>query len=116
MEELRDKPNGKMLDKDPIVEGVVKKLRDRSAVGIEKYGTTLDDNNKDDFLNHLQEELMDGCNYIEKLKSQNLVVVDAFDYQVLKIKNQLLNAIMASGVVDWDKWDEANDLADSEMN
>ena len=116
MDELRDKPNGRMLDKDPVVERVVKKLRDRSTVGIEKYGTTLEDNNRDDFLNHLQEELMDGCNYIEKLKSQDLVVIPREDYQVLLIKNQLLNAMMALDVVDWDKWEEANDLADSEMN
>lgn len=56
---------------DPIVESVVKKFRDRSNVGFKKYGTTLEDNNTDDFLNHLQEELMDAVNYIEKLKSIN---------------------------------------------
>jgi hypothetical protein len=56
---------------DPIVEAVVKKFRDRSNVGFKKYGTTLEDNNTDDFLNHLQEELMDAVNYIEKLKSIN---------------------------------------------
>jgi len=56
--------------KDPIVESVVNKFLQRSKVGIEKYGTTLNDNNKDNFLNHLQEELMDATNYIEKLKTQ----------------------------------------------
>jgi hypothetical protein len=56
---------------DPIVEAVVKKFRDRSNVGFKKYGTTLENNNTDDFLNHLQEELMDAVNYIEKLKSIN---------------------------------------------
>ena len=56
---------------DPIVEAVVKKFRDRSNVGFKKYGTTLEANNTDDFLNHLQEELMDAVNYIEKLKSIN---------------------------------------------
>ena len=52
---------------DPIVEAVVTKLRGRSAVGVDKYGTTLEENNTDDFLVHLQEELMDAVNYIEKL-------------------------------------------------
>ena len=55
---------------DPIVESVVNKFLQRSKVGIDKYGTTLNENNNDNFLNHLQEELMDGVNYIEKLQSQ----------------------------------------------
>jgi hypothetical protein len=36
-------------------------------VWIKKYWTTLQDNNTDDFLKHLQEEMLDGVNYIEKL-------------------------------------------------
>lgn len=55
---------------DPIVESVVNKFLQRSKVGIDKYGTTLNENNNDNFLNHLQEELMDATNYIEKLQSQ----------------------------------------------
>jgi len=39
---------------DPIVEAVREKLKHRSSIGIKKYGTTLADNNTDDFLNHLQ--------------------------------------------------------------
>ena len=59
---------------DPIVDKVVNKFKQRSKVGIEKYGTTLEDNPDGfyTFLNHLQEELMDAILYIEKLKSQNL--------------------------------------------
>ena len=52
---------------DPIVESVVKKLRERSKVGIKTYGTTLEENNTDDFLVHAQEEAMDLANYLEKL-------------------------------------------------
>jgi hypothetical protein len=55
---------------DPIVEAVREKLKQRSSIGIKKYGTTLADNNTDDFLNHLQEELMDSILYIEKLKNK----------------------------------------------
>jgi hypothetical protein len=55
---------------DPIVEAVREKLKQRSSIGIKKYGTTLANNNTDDFLNHLQEELMDGILYIEKLKNK----------------------------------------------
>lgn len=56
---------------DPIVEDVVYEMRKRSEVGISKYGTTLEENNKDDFLQHLKEELMDGILYIQKLQTQN---------------------------------------------
>lgn len=55
--------------KDPIIASVVKKIVERSNDGIKKYGTTLAENNTDCFLTHLQEELMDAINYIEKLKS-----------------------------------------------
>lgn len=56
---------------DKIVEQVVDKYRQRSEVGIAKYGTTLDDNKATliEWLTHLQEELMDATLYIEKLKS-----------------------------------------------
>jgi hypothetical protein len=55
---------------DKIVQEVVDKFQKRSEVGIKKYGTTLEENNTDDFLNHLQEELMDAVLYIQKLKSK----------------------------------------------
>jgi len=57
--------------KDKIVESVIQQFQQRSEVGIKKYGTTLEDNNDDDFLQHLKEELMDGILYIEKLQSMN---------------------------------------------
>ena len=55
---------------DSIVEDVINQFRKRSQVGIEKYKTTLAENNTDDFLNHLKEELMDATNYIQKLQSK----------------------------------------------
>ena len=59
-----------MTKTDLIVESVIQKYAERSKVGIEKYGTTLEENNHDDFLKHLQEELMDATLYIEKLIKQ----------------------------------------------
>jgi len=56
--------------KDKIIERVIKKIKSRSEVGYKKYGVTL----KDDYqplgkwLTHIQEELMDAVNYIEKVK------------------------------------------------
>jgi hypothetical protein len=55
---------------DSIVYRVVKKFNERSKVGIEKYGTTLDrtDLSTLDWIQHAQEEFMDGILYLEKLK------------------------------------------------
>lgn len=55
---------------DPIIYQVCQKLATRSRAGIEKYGTTLKDNTADNYLKHLQEELMDATNYIETLLQQ----------------------------------------------
>ena len=60
------------MKEDPIVKQVVDSFQERSKVGIEKYGTTLEENNTDDFLEHLQQELMDATLYIQKLKSQSI--------------------------------------------
>ena len=59
--------------KDRIVENVIEQFSKRSEVGIKKYNTTLEENNNDDFLQHLKEELMDAILYIEKLQSLNYV-------------------------------------------
>jgi phosphoribosyl-ATP pyrophosphohydrolase len=78
---------------DPIVESVVNKFLKRSKVGIEKYGTTLHENNTDCFLEHTQLELMDAVNYIEKLKSQREVNVQskviewAKERQIVSVNN-----------------------------
>jgi hypothetical protein len=52
---------------DQIVLEVIEKYAKRSEVGIAKYGTTLETNNKDNYLKHLQEELMDATLYLQKL-------------------------------------------------
>ena len=57
---------------DPIVESVTKQFNERSQIGQEKYHTTLADNDKDDFLEHLKQELMDSVLYIAKLQQNAL--------------------------------------------
>jgi hypothetical protein len=59
-------------NKDRIVEDVKIKFDSRSSIGIEKYNTTLEGNQLPliEWLNHLQEELMDATLYIEKLKAE----------------------------------------------
>lgn len=57
--------------KDPIVQSVVNKFKQRSELGIKKYNTTLDKNDltRLEWLTHAQEEAMDMVLYLEKLKS-----------------------------------------------
>ena len=59
---------------DKILEEVIYTMRERSEVGINKYGTTLmrEDLSHLDWLNHLQEELMDAILYIQKLKHNEI--------------------------------------------
>lgn len=52
--------------RDLITEQVIEDLKSRSKRGIEKYNTTLDQNNKDDYMNHLYEELLDAAQYTKK--------------------------------------------------
>jgi hypothetical protein len=56
--------------KDTIVEAVINQFKERSNVGINKYGVTLDrkDLTRLDWINHAQQEAMDFCLYLEKLK------------------------------------------------
>ena len=58
--------------KDEIIERVIQKFRNRSEVGFKKYGVTLKDDYQpfDTWLTHVQEELMDAVNYIEKIKHE----------------------------------------------
>ena len=55
---------------DPIVRTNILELIARSRVGVSKYGTNLDQNNVDDFLQHAKEEALDLANYLTKLQSQ----------------------------------------------
>ena len=57
---------------DAIVNSVVNSYKRRSELGMRKYGTTLEENpiHVLEWLQHLQEELMDATLYIEKLKSE----------------------------------------------
>mgnify|MGYP003545700105 CR=1 FL=1 len=56
---------------DSIIKEVIEKIKKRREEGFSKYVTNLDrkDLSLYDWLQHLQEELMDAVNYIEKIKS-----------------------------------------------
>ena len=69
--------------RDPIIQKVVEKFISRSDVGYGKYKVTLDQDSKsiNEWLNNIQEELMDAVNYIEKLKP---VLADELQEVLLK--------------------------------
>jgi len=56
--------------RDKIVESVIDKFKSRSEVGMNKYGTNLErkDLSMHEWLSHAQEEAMDLCLYLERLK------------------------------------------------
>ena len=57
---------------DINVENVCNSLREREKRGMSKYGvnTMRKDLSTLEWLQHLQEELMDACVYVEKLKKE----------------------------------------------
>lgn len=58
---------------DSVVKSVLNKFVGRANFGQIKYGTNLDrtDLSTMDWIQHAQEELMDGILYLEKLKQQS---------------------------------------------
>jgi len=68
METLREKSRMKHT-KDNITNQVIEDLKSRAERGYKKYNTTLGENNKDDYMNHLYEELLDAAQYIKKEQS-----------------------------------------------
>ena len=62
--------------RDPVVKNVVDKFVDRSNLGYEKYGQTLDEERTSrikglaEYLNDIQEELMDAVLYIQAAREE----------------------------------------------
>ena len=57
---------------DSIVDSILNKFVDRAEMGFKKYSNTLDRKylSKVEWINHAQEELMDGILYLERLKQE----------------------------------------------
>ena len=62
------------MTKDSNVEAVINSIREREERGMSKYGVNTDrtDLSTLEWLQHLQEELMDGAVYIERVKKDML--------------------------------------------
>ena len=69
VQRMKDKEKRKIMDKN--VEKVITQLRDREEEGLRKYGVNTErkDLSTLEWLQHLQEELMDASVYIERLKN-----------------------------------------------
>ena len=70
---------------DSNVENVCKALKKREEKGMTTYGVSTDrtDLTTEEWLQHLQEELMDACVYIEKLKREFQFILSAYFCNVL---------------------------------
>ena len=57
---------------DSIVTSIIRQFEERAVKGKQKYNTDLDrkDLSTIDWINHAQQELMDGILYLEKLKQE----------------------------------------------
>ena len=71
VQRMKDKER-KRNTMDKNVEKVITQLRDREEEGLRKYGVNTErkDLSTLEWLQHLQEELMDASVYIEKLKNE----------------------------------------------
>lgn len=68
---IYDESNSRTVKKtDSVVDAVIDNLIRRANVGKNKYNTDLDrkDLGMIEWLNNLQEELLDAANYIQKIK------------------------------------------------
>ena len=78
-----------MTDKN--VEKVITQLRDREEEGLLKYGvnTERSDLSTLEWLQHLQEELMDASVYIERLKNDMKNTKDEVNRAAASLRNDL---------------------------
>ena len=60
-----------IYNKDKIIADILHNFAKRASIGHIKYGTTMerDDLKLIDWINHLQEELMDAIIYLTKIKT-----------------------------------------------
>ena len=88
---------------DSIVESVIKKYRQRSQAGINKYGVTMDRNDLSDvdWLTHAQEEAQDLTLYLEKMIVRKRVEGELLD----QYHAWYLNRMRDKGSVNIDEMD-----------
>lgn len=85
-----DNNNNNSIKQDSVVESIVEQFRERSRIGIQKYGTTLDrkDLNLFDWSEHLKQELMDAILYVQRLQNEILFVEKQLERMKIDNHNQ----------------------------
>lgn len=85
-----DNNNNNSIKQDSVVESIVEQFRERSRIGIQKYGTTLDrkDLNLFDWSEHLKQELMDAILYVQRLQNEINFVEKQFERMKIDNHNQ----------------------------
>jgi|TARA_R100001443_G_scaffold114274_1_gene130080 hypothetical protein len=75
-----------MNTNDPLVQKVINRMAARSESGIKKFGNTMDQADKtlNEWILDTQEELMDACLYLEKLKEEIRKKEDLWNLKNLK--------------------------------
>ena len=75
-----------MNTNDPLVKKVIDRMAARSESGIKKFGNTMDkaDKSLHEWILDTQEELMDACLYLEKVKEQLRKKEDLWNLKNLK--------------------------------
>ena len=88
----------KMDGVDSVVRSVIDKFISRSVFGKKKYGTDLDrtDLSVADWIQHAQEEQMDGILYLEKLKKEILAMEEKMKKMEADMKAAVLSAPVAT--------------------
>lgn len=64
------KESSSTVEQDEVIREVTETFHRRSQVGIEKYGLTLADNLKPNYIKEAKEEAMDLVNYLTSFESQ----------------------------------------------
>lgn len=61
-----------------VTEKIVDLIRNRSEIGLKKYGVSMDrvDLSTDEWIQHAIEEMLDGAQYLYKLKQEIKKLVD----------------------------------------
>jgi hypothetical protein len=78
-----EKEGGRMSE---IEDKVITKIKQRAEAGFKKYGTTMQrsDLTFNEWLTHLQEELMDACVYVERI----MLLTDNSPYTMERIRRR----------------------------
>lgn len=72
---MKKQPKPLKNNNPPIVDLVIKDMKDRKKLGLKRYGVALQANNGRDSLQDLYEELLDACIYIKQVLEEDRLMM-----------------------------------------